>query len=1643
MKRTVKKMSKSKKMARRMAMLLSLVLVLNLIPLSVTATNFICGKEEHTHTAECYGEAETIEYTCTPKDPYIHTHDEMCYDETGSLACTLDEVQEHTHTDACYTKMPDEKVAICGQEEVEPHTHTDDCYAPSGNRILACPESHEHIDSCYMYVPDGFRYKTRAAKYDDLPMQFEMPDMAYAGARLFPRVIYTDPDFESKVEKIEYTIRDVDYKQTGTEPYWRGVIPEYGIDLNTDTSVDRKYSIVIYVKYTNEAGETVRHYDAIDSTFTLIAQEQELTCGKEETEGHIHTDECYEIRPGELELTCGLPERHIHNESCYNELGELICEKAEAVVHQHADTCRVYIKEQKLICTIEEHTHTDACLNEVVVIDGKEYPVSEFTPMNDFLTSAILTSDGVVYDLMDKNLVIGDINAYREISVALSWMFQAEAGNPIGELYSWSFRGINLPESKDGPLENEDGKVFGHYYIDTHGTVYIVMSEEGQSQSMISCSVSFGARWESSSDGKVIVDLGNGCITEINLDMSRASVEKKVTGSHTLPGIWNYNVDVFALDDITITSIDDLVRFGNGSSYMKAWSEKSGVPLCEAFWMQDVEIRLPDGTSLSITEDQILVEPNGEDGIQYHIELNEPIQLQSDESLELIYNIQADPELVIYMDLMDVVHYQLGNNVTIFLDNDESISSNDAAYRFHERDLITKDVVILDEGSKAEWYVEVIPGSVYSLDGMMIQDTIIPEFEYLPDSFSYKYGAEEGHLDYHICVDQAEFDSLTAENAEGVVYLFGNTFKFFIPDGGTPDSAFSLRYSSTYNAEKAAAYGQGARLNKAQIWYKDMYDEDSDGIISEDIIKRNDGIHVDNDGLLFTNWSAELHLPKNTAYEAFHFEDYVPMNGSLYDTLHLNRDLDDGEKIKCNNLEEVRALGIDLSVITQSGNDITADIFGYFWIEGIMVASDDTRYFTMAFADKASVEESGWKNGGMAAMDEDYTVTITVPMYLSGDSTTFREHTNSIVWYYTKDWNSHSGESVIILPYINNDDLLNKTVVGSELSEDGTKTILTYQVRYDMTDKLERNGYIPGSGFKFSDKLKDTTYERYVPGSLKVYWTKGITNNDYWIYQNETSPYNGETNLLAIEEDVRHKVTEENDKYERLATLVSETESGYEVYIPYYMPTNNFRWTFEGDGTQRFYSPLFEYQVEVNMDALEQDKQWHHHVQNEVRARLTDGTLDATSAHDHVIDLGAMKKAVVQVPTKENEYIVKYQLVIDATSAEIQALDRLDVIDTMNTSAAKLLADEMVIEHSADKVNWDTHNAQQVMYDRESREITCLLTNNPAYNYYRITYALQLSGMAGDKLSVSNTAYVVGYKEQESGTTDSFIISDAGGNADGTQARIDIYKYNRDDLSMGLEGALFKLSACSAPAETLDNLNTRAEVLAAIKNEDWQELAQAHTDTSGNISWQHNQDGISLPMNVLLKLEEMEAPSGYLLSNQPIYFYLSPTNASRTDHLRYFDREPIRTSIPVANSRGAFVVEKQDAKSGALLSGAEFWLYPQEGGSNDAIKAVERDNGIYYFGNLELGMTYTLKEITAPEGYILDDTLYTVSVANNGSVAITPSLRMNGPNYIFENRLLSTAVLPETGGLGGHIYVLAGLALILAAIGYMSLPKRR
>ena len=128
----------------------------------VTMTgNTYCGKEEHTHTEECYesvlicGQEETqthkhteecydtkYELVCGKEKSEGHIHSEGCYDESGNLICGLEESEGHAHDESCYQEK---QLLICGESE-EGHAHTDECYE---RRLVCGKEEHTHSLICY------------------------------------------------------------------------------------------------------------------------------------------------------------------------------------------------------------------------------------------------------------------------------------------------------------------------------------------------------------------------------------------------------------------------------------------------------------------------------------------------------------------------------------------------------------------------------------------------------------------------------------------------------------------------------------------------------------------------------------------------------------------------------------------------------------------------------------------------------------------------------------------------------------------------------------------------------------------------------------------------------------------------------------------------------------------------------------------------------------------------------------------------------------------------------------------------------------------------------------------------------------------------------------------------------------------------------------------------------------------------------------------------------------------------------------------------------------------------------------------------------------------------------------------------------
>lgn len=127
-------------------------MILPAITLESTQDTY-CGKEEHTHTDECYEVPGVPEYTlmqCAAQES-LHIHTDECYEGGSEPVCGEADYIIHKHIDACYDKGE----LVCTLPENDEHTeHTLDCYDENGKLICNMTKgiSHQHTEDCFVTV---------------------------------------------------------------------------------------------------------------------------------------------------------------------------------------------------------------------------------------------------------------------------------------------------------------------------------------------------------------------------------------------------------------------------------------------------------------------------------------------------------------------------------------------------------------------------------------------------------------------------------------------------------------------------------------------------------------------------------------------------------------------------------------------------------------------------------------------------------------------------------------------------------------------------------------------------------------------------------------------------------------------------------------------------------------------------------------------------------------------------------------------------------------------------------------------------------------------------------------------------------------------------------------------------------------------------------------------------------------------------------------------------------------------------------------------------------------------------------------------------------------------------------------------------
>lgn len=467
----------------------------------------------------------------------LHTHTDSCYDEEGELVCGYADFVAHTHDSSCYGE---DGTLICPLEERKPHTHTESCYQETETLVCGQEETqgHTHSDACYeTQLVCGLE---------------ESQGHTHTGH------IHTEEC---------YTVGET-LVCTNTEP-------------------DHVH--------TEECYETQRELTCTQDTGCYDANGN-LVCGLEETQGHTHTQACYETQ-----LVCGQEETepHTHTDSCYQVQREPVCGQEEVILHTHTENCRD--EEGNLTCgmvEVKEHVHDETCLPEEEVASHTLAAQNEAvgTDFGPYITSTqvqVKSGDQWV-DIVDGTVTDGSsIQVTIYYSITDSNIVTAENNIIFYQLPN----GIRLTEEENGPVE-VGNKTAGTYTITRDGLITITFNEDFADGDPFAGNISFHGEVSLADieGGDGIVFGGAGGTITIVPDAGDTSLHIEKTGEYKqAEGKMYYTVTVSSEDgsDGTIHYTDKFLNPTGGIAY----EEESIRVLDSAGQQVEVEIDFKTGST--------------------------------------------------------------------------------------------------------------------------------------------------------------------------------------------------------------------------------------------------------------------------------------------------------------------------------------------------------------------------------------------------------------------------------------------------------------------------------------------------------------------------------------------------------------------------------------------------------------------------------------------------------------------------------------------------------------------------------------------------------------------------------------------------------------------------------------------------------------------------------------------------------------------------------------------------------------------------------------------------------------------------------------------------------------------------------------
>ena len=235
-----------------------------------------CGKEEHTHTDECFipesvpgagapasGVDGTENYICGLEE---HTHDEACYDEAGELICGL---EEHIHDESCVAPQAP------AQRELT-YIGTDYTVSVSFGEDAALPE--DVTLSAEEIVPDSEEYQTYYQQtLDTLTAQQTEGAEQVLFARFFDIQFQLGDEVLEPAAPVSVTITYHEPVETGDEVSCQAIhFTEEGTTSFTHTQESFSVAGTVVTRHTANAADVgpdslpVDYYVCIDGKWTRV-----------------------------------------------------------------------------------------------------------------------------------------------------------------------------------------------------------------------------------------------------------------------------------------------------------------------------------------------------------------------------------------------------------------------------------------------------------------------------------------------------------------------------------------------------------------------------------------------------------------------------------------------------------------------------------------------------------------------------------------------------------------------------------------------------------------------------------------------------------------------------------------------------------------------------------------------------------------------------------------------------------------------------------------------------------------------------------------------------------------------------------------------------------------------------------------------------------------------------------------------------------------------------------------------------------------------------------------------------------------------------------------------------------------------------